>query len=176
MLPKSFYLLMLPLGVAAVMRPEVFTMLTGMVGADRAPQAQVAAVPVAAPETSAWPTRRVVPGRGSHFEVNARADGRHLTLLVDTGATLVALTWESALSLNLVRPGAPPNVEVRTANGTVRGWRVTLARLEVEGLAVSGVEAMVMPPGALGVNLLGMSYLTRLRRFEFAQNSLVLEQ
>jgi predicted aspartyl protease len=35
---------------------------------------------------------------------------------------------------------------------------------------------MVMPAGALGVNLLGMSYLTRLRRFEFAQNSLVLEQ
>jgi aspartyl protease family protein len=65
---------------------------------------------------------------------------------------------------------------VSTANGTVRAWRVTLARLEVEGLAVSGVEAMVMPAGALGVNLLGMSYLTRLRRFEFAQNSLVLEQ
>jgi aspartyl protease family protein len=132
MLPKSFYLLMLPLGVAAVLRPEAFTMLTGMVGAEApAPQAQVARP---APDAPAWPLRRVVPGQGGHFKVNARAEGRPLVMLVDTGATLVALTWESALALNLVAPGA------------------------------------------LGVNLLGMSYLTRLRRFEFAQNSLVLEQ
>lgn len=174
MLPKSFYLLMLPLGLAAILRPEAFTMLTGMVGAEApAPQAQVARP---APDASAWPMRRVVPGQGGHFKVNARAEGRSLAMLVDTGATLVALTWESGLALNLVAPGAPPNMQVSTANGTVRAWRVTLARLEVEGLAVSGVEAMVMPAGALGVNLLGMSYLTRLRRFEFAQNSLVLEQ
>lgn len=176
MLPKSFYLLMLPLGVAAVMRPEAFTMLTGMVGAEAPPQQVQVARPAPAPEASAWPMRRIVSGRGGHFQVNARAEGRHLTLLVDTGATLVAFTWESGLALNLVSPGAPPNMQVSTANGTVRAWRATLPRLEVEGLAVSGVEAMVMPPGALGVNLLGMSYLSRLRRFEFAQNSLVLEQ
>ncbi|WP_439573060.1 TIGR02281 family clan AA aspartic protease [Phreatobacter sp.] len=176
MLPKSFYLLMLPLGAAAVMQPEAFTMLTAMVGAERAPQAQVATAPPARPEAASWPMRRIVSGQGGHFQVNARAEGRHLSMLVDTGATLVALTWETGLSLNLVRPGTPPNVEVRTANGNVRAWRVTLARLEVEGLAVSGVETMVMPAGALGTNLLGMSYLTRLRRFEFAQNSLVLEQ
>lgn len=176
MLPKSFYLLMLPLGVAAIMRPEAFTMLTGMVGAEAPPQQALVASPAPAPEASAWPLRRVVPGRGRHFQVNARAEGRHLTMLVDTGATLVALTWESGLALNLVAPGAPANMQVSTANGSVRAWRVMLARLEVEGLTVTGVEAMVMPPGALGVNLLGMSYLTRLRRFEFAQNSLVLEQ
>jgi len=65
---------------------------------------------------------------------------------------------------------------VKTANGVVRAAPVELDRVEIEDVTVRDVDAMVMPDGALGENLLGMSFLNRLRRFEFAKDKLVLEQ
>ena len=48
--------------------------------------------------------------------------------------------------------------------------------LGIGGLVVYGVDAVIMPDGALSENLLGMSYLSRLRRFEMTGGRLVLEQ
>ncbi len=56
----------------------------------------------------------------------------------------------------------------KTANGTVRGAPVELDMVEVGDLMVRDVAAMVLPDGALSDNLLGLSFLSRLRRFEYA--------
>jgi aspartyl protease family protein len=48
--------------------------------------------------------------------------------------------------------------------------------VEVGGLIVYGVDAVIMPDGALNENLLGMSFLSRLRRFEIADGRLLMEQ
>jgi aspartyl protease family protein len=53
---------------------------------------------------------------------------------------------------------------------------VKLDRVEVGGLTVRDVAALVIPDEALSENLLGMSFLTRLRRWEYAGGKLVLEQ
>ncbi|QCI66519.1 retropepsin-like aspartic protease family protein [Phreatobacter stygius] len=178
MLPKAFYLLMLPAGLVAIVKPEVYTVLLALALPQ---QATVATTPVPAaapPPAVATPfgPRRLIADRDGHFRARARAGGRSFDAMVDTGATIVVLTWQTGLDLNLVRPGETMDAAMQTANGRVLGKRVTIPRLEVEGLSVSSVPAVVLPQGALAINLLGMSYLSRLRRFEFSQNALVLEQ
>jgi aspartyl protease family protein len=48
--------------------------------------------------------------------------------------------------------------------------------MDVGGLIVRDVEALVLPDEALAENLLGLSFLSRLKRFEYANGRLVLEQ
>ena len=47
---------------------------------------------------------------------------------------------------------------------------------DIGGLVVRDVDALVLPDEALSENLLGMSYLSKLRRFEIANGKLVMEQ
>ncbi len=176
MLPKAFALFMLPVAGLAVLRPDAFEALVTMAG-HRAPAAHVAS-PAAPPAggNGGYPMKRLHADRDGHVRARARVDGRAFDVMVDTGATLVALTWATGLDLGLVRPGMAMDAPMQTANGRVLGKRVTIPRLEVEGLSVASVDAVVLPAGALATNLLGMSYLSRLRRVEFAQNTLLLEQ
>ena len=51
-----------------------------------------------------------------------------------------------------------------------------IAMVEVGGLVVRDVEAMVLPDESLSENLLGLSFLSRLKRFEYANGMMVLEQ
>ena len=68
------------------------------------------------------------------------------------------------------------NATVSTANGTIKAARTRIAMMDVGGLIVRDVEAMVLPDEALSENLLGLSFLSRLKRFEYANGRLVLEQ
>ena len=68
------------------------------------------------------------------------------------------------------------NATVSTANGTIKAARTRIAMMDIGGLIVRNVEAMVLPDEALSENLLGLSFLSRLKRFEYANGRLVLEQ
>jgi aspartyl protease family protein len=63
-----------------------------------------------------------------------------------------------------------------TANGSVRAAPALLDKVEVGDLIVRDVAAVILPDGALSDNLLGLSFLSRLRRFEYSDGRLVLEQ
>jgi aspartyl protease family protein len=65
---------------------------------------------------------------------------------------------------------------VPAANGTIKAARVRIAMLDVGGLVVRGVDAMVLPDEALSENLLDLSFLSRPKRFEYANGQIVLEQ
>ena len=65
---------------------------------------------------------------------------------------------------------------VTTANGTVKGARTRIAMVDVGGIVVRDVDAMVLPDEALSENLLGLSFLSKLKRFEYANGAMVLEQ
>ena len=119
----------------------------------------------------------VVPrdARG-HFEVEARIDGRYLNFMIDTGATVIALTAADAARLGIRPTPREFTAEVRTANGTVRASPARLERVEVGDLVVHDVAALVMPEGALSDNLLGLSFLSRLHHFEYTDGKIVLEQ
>lgn len=112
-------------------------------------------------------------GRG-HFLVETTVDGRRLTMLVDTGASIVALTSEDAAAAG-IRPSAGDyNRRVSTANGEVAVATVRIREMRVGEITVRDVDAVVMPPGRLGTSLLGMSFLRQLRSFGIADGRLTL--
>lgn len=111
-----------------------------------------------------------------HFRVDARVGGQKLALMADTGATAVALRLSDARRLGLHPAPADFRQPVGTANGTVNAARVTLDEIVVGPIRVSSVEALVLPDEALGGNLLGMTFLSRLSRFEVAGGKLVLSR
>jgi aspartyl protease family protein len=138
----------------------------------------MAARPIEPPAPTPADSRSVVVPRDAHghFQVDGRVDGRRLTFMVDTGASVVALTANDAASLGIHPAERDFTVLVKTANGTVRAAPVELNRVEIADLTVHNVAAMVLPEGALSDNLLGLSFLSRLHRWEFANGKLVLEQ
>jgi aspartyl protease family protein len=96
--------------------------------------------------------------------------------MVDTGASVVALNESSAARFGLRPTPGQYTASVTTANGTIKAARTRLAMIEVGGLVVRDVDAMVLPDEALSENLLGLSFLSRLKRFEYANGQMVLEQ
>jgi aspartyl protease family protein len=131
----------------------------------------------ATPEPSAAGRTVVIPrdSRG-HFQVNGRVDGKHMGFLVDTGASVIALTERDAARLGIRPAQREFTTEVKTANGTVRAARIQLNRVEIDDVVVRDVAALIVPDQALSENLLGLSFLAKLRRFEYANGKLVLEQ
>ena len=153
----------------------VVAMLVPKLGLYRRP-AELAPAPVAAVRKAPADPRRVAldADRGGHFLAEAVINGRSVTVMVDTGATLVALTEETARRLG-IRPAVSDfTIPIATANGTIRVAPVTLDEVKVGGIRVRDVAATVVPGDALGVNLLGMSFLGRLSHFEIADRQLVL--
>lgn len=140
-----------------------------------APQAPVIAAATAAPVNSG---RTVVIPRDNrgHFQVNGRVDGKHMAFMVDTGASVIALTARDAARLGIRPPSRDFTAEVKTANGVVRAARIQLNRVEIDDVSVRDVAALIVPDEALSENLLGLSFLSKLRRFEYANGKLVLEQ
>jgi aspartyl protease family protein len=114
--------------------------------------------------------------RRGHFETSMTVNGKAVKAMVDTGATLIALTYEDGRALGLVRPGDRYELKLQTANGTAGAKRVTLNNVRIGGISLSNVDGIVAQEGALGVNLLGMSFLKKLRSFEMQNGRLVLEQ
>lgn len=114
-------------------------------------------------------------GRG-HFQAEGRIDGRRIGFMVDTGASVIALNESSAASIGVRPSRSDYTANVSTANGTIKAARTRLASVDIGGLVVRDVEAMVLPDESLSENLLGLSYLSKLKRFEFAGGKLVLEQ
>jgi aspartyl protease family protein len=111
-----------------------------------------------------------------HFETEGRIEGQRIDFMVDTGASVVALNETSAARFGVRPSRSDYNATVTTANGTVKAARTQLAMVDIGGLVVRDVDAMVLPDEALSENLLGLSFLSKLKRFEFANGKMVLEQ
>jgi aspartyl protease family protein len=143
-----------------------------------AASAAVASSPVPASASStSFNTRSIALSRGTggHFWVDARIDGRRLEMVVDTGATQIALRASDAARLGLHPAARDYVVKVATANGVTRAALVQLRAVELGDIVVRDVPALVHPDESLAVNLLGMSFLSRLR-WTHERGKLVLEQ
>lgn len=117
-----------------------------------------------------------IPGAGGQFSLEARIGTRTAPFIVDTGASIVALTWETGYNLGLVSIGEKMDAQMSTANGSVMAKFVTISRIETGMLRVDNIPAVVMPKGALAQNLLGMSFLSRLKSYGVTGNVLTLSQ
>lgn len=141
--------------------------------ATSAPRTTVA---VASMAPAAGRTLNIPRDRRGHFAAEGRIEGQRIGFMVDTGASVVALNETSAARFGLRPSRGEYNATVSTANGTIKAARTRIAMLDVGGLVVRDVDAMVLPDEALSENLLGLSFLSRLKRFEYANGQMVLEQ
>ena len=119
---------------------------------------------------------RVRADRQGHFAVDAAINGRPITMMADTGATLVVLSYEDADRLGLSPRSLDFTGLAQTANGVSRIAPVTLDRVRIDGITLYGIQAAVAERGALSGNLLGMSFLGKLSRVEMKGDELVLAQ
>jgi aspartyl protease family protein len=110
-----------------------------------------------------------------HYFANADINGTTIAVMVDTGASGVALSYEDAEKVGLHPHGLDYDIPVSTANGMVKAARVTLRRVEVDNVRVRDVDGMVLPEGALRGSLLGMSFLSRLSSFKIENGVLYLK-
>lgn len=110
-----------------------------------------------------------------HFVVHPTLDGKRIRMLVDTGASVLALSHEDAQLAGIKVGSRDFTNRVATANGVVGAAPVRIREVRVGDILVRNVEAVVLPPGKLGTSLLGMSFLKRLGGFEIAQGRLVLK-
>jgi aspartyl protease family protein len=111
-----------------------------------------------------------------HFVFEAYVNDRPARFMADTGATVVVLTYEDAARLGLSPQRLDFSASVETANGVSRVAPVTLDRVRVDDITLRDVDAIVAERGALATNLLGMSFLGRLRSFAKQGSELVLER
>ena len=111
-----------------------------------------------------------------HFATEGRIDGQRIAFMVDTGASVIALNESSAARFGLRPARGEYKATVTTANGTIKAAATRLAMVDIGGLVVRDVDAMVLPDEALSENLLGLSFLSKLKRFEYANGKMVLEQ
>lgn len=95
-------------------------------------------------------------------------------MVVDTGATSVVLTYETAKTIGLPLELLEYDTDVATAGGHTKAARLTLDRLGIGRLVERSVPALVVPRGQMKTNLLGMSFLDRLESWEVRGDHLVL--
>lgn len=109
-----------------------------------------------------------------HFIGRAYINGRPIAVMVDTGATMIALTYEDAERLGL-RPHSSDYTQIaRTANGIGRTAPVELDSVRIGDVEVYDLRGSVAERGKLPITLLGMEFIRRLERFQLRGQELVL--
>ena len=98
-------------------------------------------------------------GLGGHFTSAGSINGRPVQFMVDTGATVVALSQAEAQRIGLDYRDAQRGM-TQTANGPVPVHRVSLGRVRVGEVEIANVDAIVMP-AQMPYVLLGNSFLSR---------------
>lgn len=111
-----------------------------------------------------------------HFQTEARVDGRDVGFLIDTGATVIALTEKDAARIGIRPYPSDYTMNVTTANGSAKAASARIASIDIGGVVVRDVDALVMPDKVLSQNLLGMAFLSKLKRFEYSGGRLLMEQ
>lgn len=147
--------------------------------ADEPPAAEAASAAPAAPASaaarpaSAGPDVELTRAADGHFYAEVIVGATSTLMLVDTGASAVALTGEDADAIGIPWRSAPMETVARGAGGDVRGVRVLLDRMRLGLIEVRGVEAVVVPDG-LEVSLLGQSFLKHVARVEIDRDRMAL--
>ena len=128
-----------------------------------------------ADQTYSWYGGEAVLDRQSdgHFYAEAYVDGSPVNFLVDTGATVVALTGDDAYNLGIVWSDNEIRQIGHGANGAVYGVHTSIREMELGGFSANNVSAVIIPSG-LAVSLLGQSFLSRIENVEITGDQMIL--
>lgn len=119
---------------------------------------------------------RLAADQRGHFSADFRLNGRMVTGMIDTGATAVAINRSTARRIGISLQQSDFSRQVDTANGRTGAAVVIIDRLEIGRISVDKVPALVLEDKALNGTLIGMSFLSRLGKYQVENGSLLLVQ
>jgi aspartyl protease family protein len=138
---------------------------------------RLAAVVAPAQEAQAAAAEVLIePDAGGQFAAEVEINGQSVPMLVDTGATLVVLSYEMAERIGLRPYPSDYTLRTQTANGVAAAAPITLNHVAIGPIYLGEVQALVAQPGALRFSLLGMSFMRRLSSVEQRAGRLVMRQ
>lgn len=108
-----------------------------------------------------------------HFYADAQINGTSIRMLVDTGASTIALSRDDARRAGVGISIGMPTIVGRGASGDVKGEYVTLDRVSLGGESAQGVSAIVLDGGEK--SLLGQSFLSKFESVEIKGDTMVLQ-
>ncbi|MEO3386565.1 TIGR02281 family clan AA aspartic protease [Mesorhizobium sp. CAU 1741] len=155
--------------------PELVERLLAGRGGEAAPVVALAQ-PERRGEMASGRTVRLDADARGHFSGDFRLNGRTVPAMIDTGATVVAINETTARRIGLYLARADFTAAVETANGRAMAAPATIDRLEIGGIEVRDIRAVVLEDEVLTSTLVGMSFLSRLRRYQVESGTMVLEQ
>lgn len=116
---------------------------------------------------------RIPISRDGHYWIEADVNGSPVPFLVDTGATLTAVSARTAERVGLSpRPGGIP-IMLNTANGTISAEIGTIDELRFGNVVARGLDT-VIAPGLGDTNVIGMNLLSRLASWRVEGQTLIL--
>src|SRR3989344_9293914 len=108
-----------------------------------------------------------------HFWARVTINGNEQRMMIDSGATITALSAETARQAGGGKELAIAPVMLRTANGVVRADTGTVERLQIEGIEARNLKVVISPAFG-GTSVLGMNFLSQLASWRVEQDTLVL--
>ena len=116
---------------------------------------------------------RVKMASNGHFFVNASLDGTKKRMMVDSGATITALSAATAAAAGLEPKNEMMPVIIETANGAVRAQTAEVKELRIGNIVARDLKVVVSP--AFGkMDVLGMNLLSKLKSWRVEGNTLIL--
>ena len=116
---------------------------------------------------------RIPMSRDGHFWLSATVNGAPTRFLVDTGATLTAISEQTALDARVPEKSLRQTVNMRTANGAIRAELATIGELRMGNIVARDLDA-VIAPGLGDTNVIGMNVLSRLKSWRVEGQTLIL--
>ncbi|MEJ5975420.1 TIGR02281 family clan AA aspartic protease [Novosphingobium sp. PS1R-30] len=116
---------------------------------------------------------RIAMSNDGHFWIQAKINGEPYRFLVDTGATLTALSESTAAGAQVPTQQLRQSVMMKTANGTIRAELARIDELRFGNVVARDLDA-VIAPGLGETNVIGMNLLSRLASWRVEGRTLVL--
>ncbi|MEQ1930098.1 MAG: TIGR02281 family clan AA aspartic protease [Parvularculaceae bacterium] len=117
---------------------------------------------------------KIAASTDHQYYVTAAVNAAPASFLIDTGASYVALRDSDARRAGIYTTHSDFRHPVRTANGETKAALIDIREIEIDGIRVESVKAFVLADDQLSVNLLGMSFLSKLESVEARGGQLVL--
>jgi len=116
---------------------------------------------------------RIRMSRDGHFWARTRIGGVERRMLIDSGATVTALSTDTAAAAGLEVQNAMVPIVLNTANGQITAQSSTIDELRLGDITARDLEVVVSP--AFGdTDVLGMNFLSRLKSWRVEEGVLVL--
>lgn len=162
--------LMMPSDPSVMARDDSARPARLLAPSDTVPRSASNAVPTAPMTTFGTTVLKRDPN--GHFFAKAAVNGMEVNFLVDTGASGVSLTVADAQAVGLQFDASEFDVIGSGASGPVRGKRIVLDRVSLDGRTVEQVQGAILEGGQM--SLLGQSFLAQMGRIEIANDEMVI--